>query len=93
MAELSLNPALSGPLLCSGGAFRTWAWLQSLLAFGLLLNIVIVSVLSAPLPFRVFMNEPANTFVTYFPYVEVRRAFQSPRLRFLYSMSEQVWMC
>ncbi len=39
--------------------------------FGLLLlaNIVIVAVLSAPLPFRVFMNDPANTVVVYFPFV------------------------
>jgi len=26
-------------------------------------------VLSTPMPFRLFMNEPANTFVTHFPYV------------------------
>ena len=35
----------------------------------LLANIVIVSVLSAPVPFRVFMNEPASVFVTTVPYV------------------------
>jgi len=39
--------------------------------FGLILlaNIVVVAILSAPLPFRVFMNEPANTVVAYFPFV------------------------
>jgi hypothetical protein len=38
---------------------------------GLLLvaNIVIISILSAPTPFRVFMNEPANTFIAYLPFV------------------------
>jgi hypothetical protein len=38
---------------------------------GLLLvfNIAAVAILSAPTPFRVFMNEPANTIVTYFPIV------------------------
>lgn len=35
----------------------------------LLINIVTIALLSAPLPFRVFMNEPANTFVTQFPFV------------------------
>jgi hypothetical protein len=37
--------------------------------FGLLLliNIVTIALLSAPVPFRTFMNEPANTLVTIFP--------------------------
>lgn len=39
--------------------------------FGLLMlaNIVIMAILSAPVPFRVFMDEPANTVIAYFPYV------------------------
>jgi hypothetical protein len=36
---------------------------------GLLMNIVIVAALSTPSPLRVFMNEPANTFIAYFPFV------------------------
>ena len=35
----------------------------------LLFNIVTVAILSIPGPFRYFMNEPANTIVTYFPIV------------------------
>ncbi|MBB6610411.1 hypothetical protein H7F15_05115 [Pontibacter sp. Tf4] len=35
----------------------------------LLLNIVITAILSAPVPFRVFMNEPANTLIAEFPIV------------------------
>ena len=35
----------------------------------LLLIIVVVAMLSAPLPFRVFMNEPANTVIAYFPFI------------------------
>lgn len=35
----------------------------------LLGNIVIVAILSTPLPFRQFMNEPANTVIFYFPFV------------------------
>lgn len=36
---------------------------------GLLMNIVIVAALSTPSPLRVFMNEPANSFIAYFPFV------------------------
>jgi hypothetical protein len=44
-----------------------YAWNAAGLA--LLLNVVVVSVLSMPTPLRHFHNEPANTFVAYFPYV------------------------
>ena len=39
--------------------------------FGLILlaNIVVIALLSTPVPFRVFMNEPANTVVAFFPFV------------------------
>ena len=43
------------------------AW--NLFGLVLLANIVVVAILSSPLPFRVFMNEPANTMVAYFPFV------------------------
>jgi hypothetical protein len=33
----------------------------------LLINIVVTAVLSTPSPWRIFMNEPANYIVTYFP--------------------------
>ncbi len=35
----------------------------------LLINIVTMAILSMPTPFRVFMNEPANTIVAMFPFV------------------------
>lgn len=35
----------------------------------MLLNIVTIAILSMPTPFRIFMNEPANTVVTKFPIV------------------------
>lgn len=41
----------------------------SAIGLGLLINIVGTAVLSMPTPFRVFLNEPANRFVAYFPYV------------------------
>ncbi|MFN0112848.1 MAG: hypothetical protein ACKVZH_28645 [Blastocatellia bacterium] len=47
-----------------------WAiWLFNLVGLGLLINIVTVAILSAPTPLRHFFNEPANTFVAYWPYV------------------------
>ena len=43
--------------------------LWNFVCLGLLINIVGVAILSMPLPFRVFMNEPANTVVMTFPEV------------------------
>ncbi len=41
----------------------------SVAGLGLLANIVGIAVLSMPTAFRVFWNEPANTFVATFPYI------------------------
>jgi hypothetical protein len=41
----------------------------NILCLMLLINIVTIAILSTPVPFRVFMNEPANTIVTQFPVV------------------------
>jgi len=41
----------------------------------LLLNILTVAVLSAPLPFRTFLNEPANVWITYAPWVWLPAVF------------------
>lgn len=41
----------------------------NILCLGLLINIVTIAMLSLPSPLRVFMNEPANTIVTFFPFV------------------------
>jgi hypothetical protein len=43
----------------------TW----NLICLGLLINIVAVAIASMPTPFRVFLNEPANTIVAKFPIV------------------------
>ncbi|HEX8450955.1 MAG TPA: hypothetical protein VF647_02595 [Longimicrobium sp.] len=42
-----------------------WAVLGSLL----LANVLVIAVLSAPTPLRMFWNEPANVWITTFPYV------------------------
>ena len=48
----------------------TWLlWIWNTVGFVLLLNVVIVAILSTPTPFRVFMNEPANIWITYPPFI------------------------
>ena len=54
------------------GERRNWrgvvmAW--NMLGAALLVNILAVALLSAPVPFRKFMNEPANTWILHAPWV------------------------
>jgi hypothetical protein len=44
---------------------RLWNWM----GLALLVNIVVISNLSAPTPLRVFMNEPANEWIARAPFV------------------------
>lgn len=44
---------------------RLWNWL----GVALLVNVLVIAMLSAPIPIRVFMNEPANTWVLRAPFV------------------------
>ena len=41
----------------------------NIVGLSILLNIVTIAILSMPTPIRVFMNEPANTIVGYFPII------------------------
>jgi hypothetical protein len=54
-------------------AARRWpnwvAVVYHLMGMGLLVNVLAVSFLSMPTPMRVFFNEPANTLITYFPFI------------------------
>jgi len=45
------------------------AVLFNIIGLVLLLNILVIAVLSMPTPLRHFMNEPANTLVTTFPFI------------------------
>ena len=54
-------------LIMKRGISKTSVIIWNLICLGLLLNIVITAILSTPSPWRVFMNEPANDIVTYFP--------------------------
>jgi hypothetical protein len=62
--------AIAVALWASTGSMpRAVLWLWNLVGFGLLLTIVTIAILSTPMPFRAFMNDPANTIITTFPYV------------------------
>jgi hypothetical protein len=49
------------------------AW--NLMGALLLANVLVIALLSAPTPFRVFMNEPANTWITHAPWVWLPAVF------------------
>lgn len=67
---VGLTAGMAGYVFFGRGRYR---WPEAILwnVFGivLLVNIVLISLLSAPTPFRVFLNEPANTFVAAFPFI------------------------
>jgi hypothetical protein len=58
-----------GAWLAAGNRSRRLVLLWNVLGTALLANIVVVALLSAPTPFRVFMNEPANVWITRAPWV------------------------
>ncbi len=45
-----------------------WVWIWNLMGLGWLVNVVTIAILSFPTPFRQFMSEPSNVFVTYPPH-------------------------
>lgn len=67
---LSGLTALMIAWLATSKRLPTWGLLiWNLFGLGLLLNIVVISVISMPLPMRMFFNEPANLIVTAWPFV------------------------
>jgi hypothetical protein len=64
---------LTGPimalLVARNRISKTVLIVWNVLGLCLLTNIVTIAVLSTPTPLRVFMNEPSNTIVAYFPSV------------------------
>lgn len=56
-----------GYLSSQGKLSRTVLIIWNIVCLALLINIVTIAVLSMPVPFRVFMNEPSNTIVGQFP--------------------------
>jgi hypothetical protein len=56
-----------GYLSSQGKLPRTVMIIWNIACLGLLINIVTIAILSMPVPFRVFTNEPSNTVVGQFP--------------------------
>lgn len=76
-ANADIVVGLSAPLLAAfvhrrGGVepgLRRWLLAWNVLGLMLLLNVVVIAVLSMPLPFQVFTTEPANRFIAQLPFV------------------------
>jgi len=64
-----LAPIVAFAAFSKGKFRRRLAIAYNILGLVLLLVILSVAMMSTPTPIRVFMNDPANTIVTYFPYV------------------------
>jgi hypothetical protein len=64
-----LTALVLGAWLATGRRSPRLVFAWNTLGVALLLNILVVALLSAPTPFRVFMNEPANVWVTRAPWV------------------------
>lgn len=62
------------------GPSRRLVWLFNLVGFGLLLTVASIAVLSSPVPFRVFMNEPAVLLVFHAPYAWIVPMCVAPAL-------------
>ncbi len=58
-----------GAWLLHGRASARVVFAWNTLSLALLANILVIALLSAPTPFRVFMNEPSNVWVTRAPWV------------------------
>lgn len=59
-----------GLWLVSGRGVSRWVvLLWNVLGLSLLVNIVVVAILSTPVPFRLFTNEPPNLLPSTFPYI------------------------
>ena len=61
--------AVLGLWLWKGRRSASLVLIWNILGLVLLVNIVAVAILSTPVPFRYFMNEPANLLPSTFPYV------------------------
>ena len=69
-----------------GRISRTGIVIWNVVCLALLINIVTIAILSTPTPWRVFMNEPANYIVAYFP-ISWLPGFLVPLAYYLHFMS------
>jgi len=67
---VGLTALLAGGIFFRKNHYRRFeAIIWNVFGLALLVNIVVIAFLSAPSTFRVFMNEPSNEIVAYFPFV------------------------
>ena len=64
-----ITAVLLGAWLATGRRSRPLVVAWNVLGLALLANILVVALLSAPTPLRVFMNEPSNVWITHAPWV------------------------
>jgi hypothetical protein len=56
-------------VIAAGRASPRAVWSWNALGMVLLVNVVVIAILSTPIPLRVFHNPPANTWIAEFPFV------------------------
>ena len=67
---VGITALIAGSVFFAKGRFRKFeVFIWNIFGLALLANILIIAFLSAPSPFRVFLNEPANTLVGFFPFI------------------------
>ena len=67
---VGITALMAGYVFFLRGRYRRLEiFIWNIFGIALLLNIVTIAILSTPTPFRVFMNEPPNTLVFYFPFI------------------------
>lgn len=64
-----ISALLVGAWLAGGRRSRALVFVWNTMGLALLVNVVAIALLSAPTPFRVFTNEPANVWITRAPWV------------------------
>jgi len=72
--NIDILVGITGPIMGylyqkKGAAIRKWVVAWNFFGLALLLNILVIAILSFPVSFRYFMNEPANYLVAEFPFV------------------------
>jgi len=90
---VGITALMGGFVFFGKGRFRSFeAFIWNLFGIILLINIVVISTLSTPSPFRVFFNEPANIFMAHFPFIWIP-GFIVPFALAMHLFSiKQIWM-
>ena len=67
---VGLTAPMAANIFFRKGHFRRFeALIWNIFGIALLLNIVTIAFISTPSPWRIFMNEPANTFIVTMPFI------------------------